>query len=457
MKFDGPVSAIAEFTASIATSDLNDEAVTGAIRHHFDAVSCGLYGFTEPASQIARRVATTIPSDSGCSVYGVANKVAPEQAVFANSTMVRQLDFNDVSDAPGHPSDFIPAIFAAGEMAGAGGLDVVRAIFIGYEVFEALGASYAMFPAGWDTTLFIGIAAAMGAGSIFGMNVEELANAVAIAMVPSVPLLCTRHGLLSNWKDSAAAHAAMNGLFAARLARAGLTGPSAPFEGADGLHRHITPLKDVVVGTLRDGRSAVARCPVKYYPTSSASMGLVDPLISLRASVAIDDIVKISAQQSERAWRIIGGGSSDREEKWNPKSRETADHSLPYIVAVSLLDGDVTRESYLPERLADPKTLALMQLISSEPLDGLHDFEPQLKIELRNGEVIDVASSAPAGDLRNPIENARLSRKFGQASAGLLSEKGCSELEAALWDLADMKDLGDITKYYRAIDGSAAS
>ena len=451
MTFDGPVSAIAKFAASVATSDLNQEDVTGAVRHHFDAVSCAMYGFAEPASQIVRSVAKATMSDSGCSVFGVAGKVAPEQAVFANSTMVRQLDFNDVSDAPGHPSDFIPAIFAAGEIGGASGLDVIRAIFVGYEVFEALGASYAMFPAGWDTTLFIGIAAAMGAGSIFGLTFEELANAVALAMVPSVPLLCTRHGLLSNWKDSAAAHAAMNGLFAARLARTGLTGPSAPFEGADGLHRHVSPEKDLVIGTLKDGRSAVARCPVKYYPTSSASMGLIDPLISVRARFAVEDIAKISAEQSERAWKIIGGGSSDREEKWNPKSRETADHSLPFIVAVSLLDGDVTRESYLPERLADPKVLALMQLISTAPRDGLHDFEPQLKIELRNGEVIDVASSAPAGDRRNPIDNGRLSRKFGQASDGLLSVTARSDLEATLWDLADMKDLSGLTKYYRAI------
>jgi 2-methylcitrate dehydratase len=209
----------------------------------------------------------------------------------------------------------------------------------------------------------------------------------------------------------------------------------------------------MAVGALKDGRTAIERCPIKYYPASSAAMGLIDPLISVRSSVRPRDIAKISIEASELTWRIVGGGSSDREEKWNPKSRETADHSLPYIVAVSLLDGDVTLESYSSERLADPAVHALMQVMTVTPRDdlGLHPFEPQLKIELRNGDVINIASSAPVGDRRNPIDNGQLSKKLRQASAGLLSVEASSELEAVLWDLADLKDLDDLTQHYRAI------
>jgi 2-methylcitrate dehydratase len=454
MDHDRPTTAIAEYVASVQASDLSAAAKNAVVRHHFDSIACALGGFSTEPCQIVRNVARTAISDAGCSVFGLDAKVAPEQAVFANATMVRELEFNDLAPGgAGHPSDFIMGIFAAAELIGASGSDLVRGILVGYEVFDGLATAYPLYGAGFDTTVLIGIAGAMGAGAILGLDREELANAVALALVPSIPLLVARNGVLSNWKGSAAAHAVMNGLFAARLAQAGLTGPQAPFEGVDGLHRQVPPTGDLAFGA-KGGTYAVERCGIRHQPVCGATTSIVGPLGSIKGKFHPDDIAKVAIETHDMGWRYLGGGSGDRDVKWNPQHREDADHSFPYIVATCLLDGEVTPESYSDKRLVDPALHALMDLITVTRRDDFTSFDPvetEVKIELRNGERFDVMSNIPLGHPRNPISTEELSKKFRRSGAGVLSDEASSKLEGLLWNLEDLTDLDELTRCYRAI------
>jgi 2-methylcitrate dehydratase len=455
MDHDRPTSTLVEFVNSVRSNDLSDAAKSAVVQHHFDAIACALAGFSTGPSQIVRNIARATSSASGCSVFGVEAKVAPEQAVFANSTMVRQLEFNDVADgAAGHPSDLIPAIYAAAELAGATGTDVMRGIFIGYDVFDGLAATYPLYAAGFDTTVLIGVAAAMGSGSVLGLNVEELSNAVALALVPSLSLFCARLGVLSNWKGSAAGHAAMTGLFATRLAREGLTGPRAPFEGEGGLHAQVPPGNDLTFPSVRTGRSAIESCAIRYQPVCGATSSIVEPLAAIRGKFDPKDVAKISIETHELAWKTIGGGTGGIEEKRRPQTREDADHSFPYIVVMTLLDGEITAESYSPTRLADPAVHALLDVTSVSPRADFTSFDPigsEVKIELRNGDVISVTSIIPTGHPRNPMSDEQLSNKFRRASAGLLSDEASSRLEKALWSLENLTDLDELSQCYRAI------
>jgi 2-methylcitrate dehydratase len=216
----------------------------------------------------------------------------------------------------------------------------------------------------------------------------------------------------------------------------------------------VPPQNDLAFGVLKTGLSAIERCALRHQPVCGATSSIVEPLASIRGKFHPNDVAKISIETHELAWRMLGGGSGDREGKWNPQTREDADHSFPYIVAISLLDGEVTLESYSRNRLGDPAVHALMEVTSVSPRADFTSFDPietEVKIELRNGDAIDVMSSIPIGHPRNLMSKEELSKKFRRASGGVLSDEASSKLETALWNLEDLTDLDELTQCYRAI------
>jgi 2-methylcitrate dehydratase len=458
LDLDGPTRSIVDFVESAGNDRIGEAVSNAVVRLHFDAIGCAIGGLTSGPSLIARAFAQSALTPSGCSVVGIKETVAPEQAVFANVTFVRQLDYNDYNhEISGHPSDMIPAIVAAGEIAGASGADIVRGIYVAYEVAAAIGATYPVERAGWDhggTAMAVG--SAMGTGLVLGLGRSELANAVGIAVAPSMALGVTRKGELSNWKGSASAHEVMTGLLATRLAHLGLTGPQAAFEGVGGLHQQVKPTRALGFGIRPSGCSAAEETSFKYYPAVGNAQTLIGPLIGIHRQVLPKDIKHIKVETFGYMYRNLGGGLGDSTQKWAPKSRETADHSLPYIVAVCLLDGDITASSFSEERIQRPDIRSLMPLITVSENAAFTQKYPRHRlssicIELRNGSTVKLSSEVPLGSYENPLDNSQLSQKFRKLSSPILSEKDAVTLECALWNLAELEELNDITRLYRAI------
>jgi len=355
--------------------------------------------------------------------------------------MIRFLDANDtyITRGSGHPSDMLGAILTAAEMQGASGKDFLLATVAGYEVFGALADHVALRDRGWDQGVFVAPASAAGAGLLLGLSVQEMADAIAIAVTANVATRQTRAGELAMWKGCATAAAAKAGLFAAQLAKAGMTGPTAAFEGRHGLCEQVTG--PFGLGDLGGaGRPlAIERTNFKFFAAEYHAQAPLAIALGLRDRVRAEEIEALEVQIYAMAHSEIGSEPA----KWDPRTRETADHSLPYMLAVALVDGRLTPASFEPKRYLDPSLRPLMNRIRVvEDAELTRRFPQELasRIEVitRSGQRFTERADYPKGHARNPMTDADVERKFRDLSAAALGRAQSAGVLEALWRLDEV-------------------
>jgi len=213
-------------------------------RRLIDTFGCAVAGFDDAPSRIARSVALKGETRGGASVLGTARRASPELACFANGVAARCMDGNDCfPGGGGHPSGVIAPVLAAGQMAGADGRALIAAIVVGYDVHYRLWQACRVIRKGFDHPFYSAVAAAAAVAKVLHLDRAAFANALAIAITPNLPFAVTRRGALSMWKGCAEAHAAKNGLFAAELAHAGMSGPALAIEGAMAVREMFGPFE----------------------------------------------------------------------------------------------------------------------------------------------------------------------------------------------------------------------
>lgn len=350
----------------------------------------------------------------------------------------------------GHPSDMISALLAVGEVSNSSGIDLLGAIFLSYEVLGSLGDSVPTRELGWDQGTFMGAATALGAGRLLGLNRSQLANAVSLAVVPNVPLRVTRTGSLSMWKGCATAASVRNAVFGARLAALGMTGPDEPFEGSSGLWDQVTGPFELTLPRYPSGQRVVELSHMKQFPAETHSQALLGIVPKIRDWAAVDEIETIEISTYWHAYHEIGSHPS----KWDPKTRESADHSLPYLLAVALVDGAITLDSFSEERISDPSLRPLMARISIQenpeytaayrPEGGTIAAEPRSRISIttRSGRRLDEEVSYAKGHAKNPMKRDGINEKLDLASRGIVSRKQVEDIRDAWWNLASLDDIG---------------
>jgi 2-methylcitrate dehydratase len=360
--------------------------------------------------------------------------------------MLRAYDFNDsyVSTGGGHPSDMIPGMLAIGEIEHSSGRDVLAATAIAYEVWGSLTTGVTVRERGWDQGTFLGLATALGVGKLMDLDEDELANAVSLAVVPYVPMRTSRAGALSMWKGCATAAAVRNGIFSAQLAREGLTGPPEPFEGKDALWDLVTGEFEFSIPT-RPGELVVEATNLKPTPAEYHSQALLALVPQIRDWASVDDIASIAIETYWVGYSEIGSEL----EKWDPKTRETADHSLPYMLAVALVDGEVTLESFTDARIADPALRPLMQKIAvSHNPDFTAAYPEQMmsriRVVTRDGREFDQITPYPRGHVRNPMSHDEINDKFDRLCGEHLSDDRRVAIRDAWWDVASTADINDV-------------
>lgn len=448
---DTNTRAIAGFAAKHHFEDIPAKAVAAAIRHHLDGLGCAAGGFASEPVRIARDMAGLVTMPGGCTVFGLDQPSTPEYAAFANGSAVRHLDYNDTylagKGGGGHPNDMAPAIFAAVEMVGGSGRDLINGLHIGYEVFAAICNAIRLRGKGIDQGASIGISTAAAVGRIFGLDAKGIGTAVALAIVPSTPVRVSRAGELSHWKGCATAHAAMTGMFAARLAKAGMSGPDEPFTGVDGFCNLSGPfeLKDIGRG---GGPSALEDTAFKFFPSEFNSQGPITLLLDMRRDFDPADIVSLRIASYHLTWHEIGGGQGDKAEKWDPRTRESADHSLPYLAAVALLDGALTLDAFAPARIADPALRPLMQRIDviEDPAYSEHwkkTSEPRNRIEitLKDGRTLTREVTNFRGHQRNPMSDGEIRAKFDSMIGYVMEPDRAKGFADRLWALDRQESL----------------
>ena len=263
-------------------------------------------------------------------------------------------DYNDAYF--GHPSDMIPGVLAAGEAAHSSGKEVLTGIVLAYEIYGAFARSAPRGESGFDQGTFMTVGVALAAGKLWGLTHGQLANAASLALVPNLPLGVSRWGALSMMKGCATAFSVRYGVFAALLAKEGFTSAPEPYAGIYGLH-HITGPFELRL-PLDPGQCVVEMAYIKPIPAENNTIGIAELAPRIRAWTPVDEIESIDIEIATGYEIHLAD-----EPKYDPQTRETADHSFPYILARALVDGGITLDSYTPERIADATIRPLMRKI----------------------------------------------------------------------------------------------
>lgn len=442
---DASEEKLVGFTASLSFADI-DPQVLHAIKLRFiDTIGCALAGYHEAPAKIARSLAAQVHGTVEAGVIGSTAKSSPEMAAFANTTMIRCLDLNDDyfgKDGP-HPSDLIGAVLAAADTAHADGAWFLTSVAVAYEVLCTLVDAVGIRERGWDYVTYTALAAALGAGKAGKLSQSGLRDSLSLAATANVALGQTRLGELSMWKGMASANACRNGMFACLLAQAGVSGPYLPFEGKSGFVAQVTgplDLSRLGAAPLRAGIVYLKSWPVFY-----SAQACVDAAMKLRAKVQPGEIQSLVVETYSR---LLGRGANDAE-KWTPKSRETADHSVPFCVAVALLDGDLTSRTFDSERFLDKDAIELMAKITLREDPAFTEQYPaiwncRLVAETFAGVRHEVHVSYPKGHPENPFSDLAVEEKFCRLAEPLLGKARCRTFLDWAWQLERADDIGEI-------------
>ncbi len=408
---------MARYVAETDYGALDATTIETAKAHLIDAIGCGIAAFNEPTIRACREVALAVPSDVS-TVIGTAKRTTPELASFANGAAIRYYDFNDIfaGKEPGHPSDNITPCLAIAEAEGRSGRDFLLAMVLAYEIDCRLLNAAELTRGGWDHPIDSLPASALAAGKLMRLNPDQLTQAVNIAINGHIAMNQTRVQVMSDWKGLADADAARNGVFAAQLARAGITGPAPIFEGNAGLFKQVTGPFELDVSQFggRSGQFLVNRCDIKPYPAQGGTLTAIPAAAALAKEIGdLGQIASIQLDTPDFTYRSAG---RDRE-KWAPTTKETADHSLPFVVARSMLDGTIGFDSFSPAALHDPKALALMAKMTVSPDPALTAMFPKMlpnrvTVKLADGQVLTRQVDRLPGTGGLPMQRADIERKF---------------------------------------------
>ncbi|MEU3531730.1 MmgE/PrpD family protein [Streptomyces murinus] len=412
----------------------------------------------------------------GASVFGAPHRVSPEWAAWANGTAVRELDYHDTYLAAdySHPGDNIPPLLAVAQHTGRTGADLLRAVVAAYEIHVALVKGICLHEHRIDHVAHLGAATACGLGALLRLPTETVYQAVQQTVHTTTSTRQSRKGEISSWKAYAPAFAGKVAIEAVDRSMRGETSPSPIYEGEDGFLARMLdgPGSDYTVWLSEPGepRRAILDTYTKEHSAEYQAQAIIDLARRLREKTPLDKVRSVVLHTSHHTHHVIGSGANDPQ-KYDPMaSRETLDHSVPYILAVALEDGTWHHErSYAPERARRPETVALWRRISTvedpEWTRRYHDPDPARRafggravITLADGTVIEdelaVADAHPAG--ARPFDRAAYTGKFRTLAENTVAPAAQDRFLAAAEHLAELS-APDLDGLFPAVDTGAVA
>ena len=443
---------LANYACELTWDDLTTEAIHATKVRIIDTLGALTGGFFGPTCQIARNLAARLPNPSGATVIGTRFKTTPDMAAFVNGTTARYVEMNDAYHSPGvfggHPSDVIMPVLAVAEHAHASGREFMVAVVLAYEVYLRL-ADAVVNPPGFDYTNYICAGTALAAGKLLNLSSIELAHCISIAVVPNNALFQSRTGHLSMWKAAAAGQAGRAGVFAALLARAGMEGPHLPYEGKAGWCDHVARKRFSLDAFGGHGNPyKVQETIIKPRSLCAATISSVLAAEKVAPLSNIRDVDKVTVEVYKKAKDYVGTD----ENCWNPDSRETADHSIPYVVAATLIDGTASPRSLDDAHLWNPDLRALMKKIEVvenaeyTKAYGQHPVEHHTRITVikRNGDQLVAKVGGDQDDLAAHKSDAEIENKFRGLTEDTLGARRSKAILARLWKLERIENVGEI-------------
>jgi 2-methylcitrate dehydratase len=446
---DRILNHLCNYALELSYDDLPEEVV-GRTKHIvMDTVGCALGGAQSPPAQIARAAASEVTSAIPATVLISGQKTSPDLAAFANGVMIRYLDFNDTyAGSPTcHPSDLLAPVLAVVDARNGSGKDVILGLVLGYEVLCGLiDAGTNEQGRSWDQSTYGVIAAAVVAAKLFGHTKEQMANAISLAVASHISLEQIRRGQISHWKGCALANASRNAVFCAMLAAKGMTGPEEVFEGkagfltSTGIRFEIRPFAD----SAESYRIMKAR--LKAFPSGYFSQSAIEAVLNLRSQIPnLDDVKEIRLQTFPAGYEVMGSGEAN----WQPETRESADHSLPFVMAVALMEGNLEIRHYDEKYYVRSEVRALMRKIKvrigEEPVAAWPDLPLNIvDIEMNSGKLLSTKVAYHLGHFKRWMTDEEQERKFRPLAEPLLQKKQIDDLLACLRRLDEVEDISEL-------------
>jgi 2-methylcitrate dehydratase len=444
---DSIQARLTRYAAELTYDDLPGEVVHAAKVRIIDTLGALVAGFDGEPCRIARALASEMPLATGATILGTRTRTTVDMAAFVNATTARFPELTDTYHWPGsaygHPSDVITPLVSVSEQAQAAGRDLIASVVLAYEVFCRF--SDVFHNRGFDPSNFACVAIAVGAGKLLGLPSKALSHCIAMAVTPNIILRQVRLDHLSMFKVAAAGQAARAGVFAALLAKGGMEGPHLPFEGRAGWCKHVAgePLALESFG----GRGVAFRIPVTGLKMRPCAGNTISSVLAAEKAATFENsaqIARVTVEVYDRAKIASGTG----EHFWNPQSAETADHSIPYLVAMALIDGTVTPRSYDDARLRDPQVRGLIrkiEVVENEEFTRAYGQVPQMHrtrvtVTMESGEKRVGDSGGSDDDLAAPKTDAQVEAKFRGLAGSALGTTRVNEVLYTLWRLENLKN-----------------
>lgn len=433
---DSTLHALASFIVAQRQSDLAEIEFLDCKRRLLDTLGCGLAAFHQPPCVQARLLALQEGAVGTSNIWGSEQRTSVALAAFSNAWMARYLDGADTyPGGGGHPSDCWAGLVAVAQDRDQDFKNLFLAAQVAYGVFHNLFVSAQLREKGIDNSFYVTLGTAAGCSFLMGLDYSQTANALSLAVVPSVSLAVARTGALSMWKAGASANASRNGVFAAQMAAAGIEGPAMPFEGIRGLWDLTGPftMEDFHQG---DGIPRMQRAHMKQFLCDYHSQTPIMAAMQLHRELQGDLIESVVVNTYEFAHNEV---ASDPQ-KWTPQNRETADHSMPWIVAGVLLYGHFGEHLFSSKQLQNPQHLDLTQkiMVLEDPdltLRFPDEIPCRMTIKTTTGRTLAVQVNLPLGHPRHPMTDEVLKNKFCTLTQPVLGDLALQAMDA-IWQIA---------------------
>jgi len=440
---------LAEWAGNLKVDDLSPEAVHAAKLFLFDSFGCALGGSQQHDLNIMLDYARMLGGNKTCTVFGSGFRTDPVMAALLNALCIRAMDYNDIywKADPSHPSDIIPAALSICEMNKLSGRELILGTIIGHEIEMRLAefAEPGVREYGWHHATLTCIAAPIVAGRMLGQPPEKIQNAIGISASPSMCLGAVTAGRLTNMKNTVDPMATRAGVEAALLAERGYTGPEHVIDGKESVTDcfgkfggtfHLDMLTDNLPTSPGD-HYKILDCGMKSFPIEALSHAPLTAMMKIvkEHDINPDDVTEIKVEVIARAADILGDPA-----KYRPTSKETADHSLPYSLAVGLVDGMVTPLQFKQERIDDPALIPVLdkiKVVANEEFESLFPkYQPsQVTITLSDGSSYQQRVDVPKGDPRDPMTEDEIAVKFNALGRDVVGEDNCNKLRELIMNL----------------------
>ncbi len=442
--------SLASYAAGLDYTSMPENIVHEAKKRIIDSFACGIGAFNAQPVRITRELAERATNPKGSAILGTRKKTTTDLAAFVNGMMVRYFDYNDtyLSREPAHPSDNIGPCLAVASEQGSSGKELLLSIALAYEAQCRLCDAADIRHRGWDHVCYGLVSMALASGWLMGLNPGQMAQAVNISLSSHITMRQVRAGELSMWKGVSFPNAARNAVFSAMLAQRGMTGPSPIFEGEMGFFKQISGPFQLDIDNFggRNGSFKIGETYLKFFPAEIHSQSAIWAALEARKEVGrMSDVVSVEIASHEAGYNILGKDP----EKWLPATKETADHSLPYIVARALFDGTVDNSTYNPAKFREPRILEFLKKVTVVEDKELSRMYPEavanrVTLTLASGKTVSKQVNYHKGHPKNPMSDKDVEDKFAKLTAKQFSKPQGERVLKTLWNLEKVKDVSEI-------------